>query len=775
MTSDPELVAGLASVMELARLKRDRRFTELADRADEILHDLGPPAGRGDHYSALVGTVASFGALAAYELSQYSKTLGFAEAQVSAGRLIADPSVTLAHGLNWRALANEMLGRLVAAATDYQEGLAIARALVPPDPAVEEELRLNYSDMQVKRGERSPFLDLRPDTAQPDTSAGAALAGPAAGEQDLQRANQAAVNSIVLGRLDEGVAMLMVVMRQARLRGDHRAAGVAASNAGQALVDVGRPESGLLHLLEARQLLRRPGLGEQLAVACYNLGLTYRQLNDDEKAIAAFKEGWDAFRAEAPKSLRVLPLLRELTLQRILQKDFRRARAALNRGLDIYDSVRSEVGTREREHEGTMRSYRSLLELHLFLSLDDGWIDEAMTLIDRGKARFWTESLAALAPVERIGGLTGQTRSTRTIRYQRPTTAGGGFVLNFFVGPNATFIASGPPARPAVRRIDVGEDALRDLVEDVIFELLASPSRGGADRTNTVALGRLLLAGVDLADTRRLFVLPDGPLWALPFDALPLPDDAGSLGDELPVVIAPSLPVLSRLSERAGEPPHIAQWRVLALGGPAAGPDFPAIPGTVEQVSAIGRRLPGTCTLTGKRASRQTLAQQITTATHIHIAAHAFGTPDSDVPHIVLSDGADGPDLLYATEIAQWHLQAELVFLSACGTSVARLSSGEGATSIGRAFILAGARCVIATLWPIEDTEAVDLISLFYQRLAEGVSPAQAALYARQQARAMGAGVRTWSALQVIGDGFAGENMFEGVRGDDDVGGITAG
>jgi tetratricopeptide (TPR) repeat protein len=756
MTTDAELLGGLADVFELTLLKENRRFIELASRASAILAQFGDPSDKDETYATLIGSVASFGALATYETARYAETLAFAETQIRAGRAIPNASVTLARGLNWRALAKEALGRLAAAAEDYQEGLVVTERLDPPDARVRDELRLNYMDLRVKRGEQGAANVQGISPAKSLATAGAASDAELA---EINRMGQAAISS---GQFELGITLLTTVMNQALRVGHNRVAGIAASNLGQALVDIQGPDAGLPYLEKACSLLSQPGMGEQLAIAAYNRGLAERQMGKDDEATASFRQAWAALRTEAPRSLTSLPVLHALAMQRIVQRDYRRARAALARGLQIYESLRPEVGMHEREHEGALRSYRALLELQLYLSLNDNWTDEIVTLVERGKARFWAESIAALD----TGGLTKELATSRpesgTVSYRLPPTARGGLILSYFVGPNATFIVSGKVANPRVRRIDIGEAQLSELVEAMTFDLLGSSSRAGRAQASAVELSRLLLDEFDPAGARALFVLPDGPLWALPFDALPVVGTSGVLGDRVPSVIAPTISLLTQLQERAGDPPDPTHWRMLAVGTPAAGPEFVPIPGTAEQVSAIAQLMPGTTTLTGPSANRLQLTRHVTSATHVHIAAHAFGTPDDDMPHIVLSNGTDGPDRLYVADITRLRMRAELVFLSACGTSVGRLSAGEGMVSVGRAFVLAGARCVIATLWPIEDAEAAELVSSFYARLRKGVPPARAALEARRHAIRQGADPRTWAGLQVIGDGLAGENTFVG-------------
>src|SRR5262249_23012150 len=254
----------------------------------------------------------------------------------------------------------------------------------------------------------------------------------------------------------------------------------------------------------------------------------------------------------------------------------------------------------------------------------------------------WLESIDALK-VSDVAALPEPDEEPAPLVASLPVTSRGVLLLSYFVGEKAVFAVTGKPARPQVRRIDKGEEQLSELVEQMTVDLLASVAGAGRTDSSAVRLSGLLLDDFDPAGAQALLVLPDGPLWALPFDALPLAG-GGVLGDSAPTVIAPTVSVISQLQRRAQSPRGPRLWRVLAGGGPEAGPEFPPIPGTAGQVIAISELIPGTVSLTEAAASRQQLTHHIRTATHVHIAAHAFGTPDDDLPHIVLSDGHGGPD-----------------------------------------------------------------------------------------------------------------------------------
>jgi CHAT domain-containing protein len=61
---------------------------------------------------------------------------------------------------------------------------------------------------------------------------------------------------------------------------------------------------------------------------------------------------------------------------------------------------------------------------------------------------------------------------------------------------------------------------------------------------------------------------------------------------------------------------------------------------------------------------------------------------------------------------------------------------GEGVQSLARAFMYAGARSVVASLWQVDDNETEQTMDGFYRRfLAEGLSPADALRQSRLEVR----------------------------------------
>ena len=65
------------------------------------------------------------------------------------------------------------------------------------------------------------------------------------------------------------------------------------------------------------------------------------------------------------------------------------------------------------------------------------------------------------------------------------------------------------------------------------------------------------------------------------------------------------------------------------------------------------------------------------------------------------------------SDVLAVRLQAGLVVLSCCHSGRGKVNS-EGVVGIARAFLAAGGRCVLATLWAISDEATMEFMKSFY-------------------------------------------------------------
>src|ERR1700683_2042430 len=88
----------------------------------------------------------------------------------------------------------------------------------------------------------------------------------------------------------------------------------------------------------------------------------------------------------------------------------------------------------------------------------------------------------------------------------------------------------------------------------------------------------------------------------------------------------------------------------------------------------------------------------------------------------------DDDGVLTALEVGELDLsKVELAVLSACETGLGEVAGGEGLLGLQRAFQVAGAHSVVASLWSVGDEPTRALMARFYENLwTKGQPPAQA-------------------------------------------------
>ncbi len=145
----------------------------------------------------------------------------------------------------------------------------------------------------------------------------------------------------------------------------------------------------------------------------------------------------------------------------------------------------------------------------------------------------------------------------------------------------------------------------------------------------------------------------------------------------------------------------------------------------------------------------------------LHLAMHAF-LDDVNPLYSRLAfnldrEGLKGEDeLLYAYELYNTRLNADLAILSACNTGAGKVTKGEGVMSLSHAFKYAGCPNVVLNFWPANDKSAKDLVVSFARHLKDGKGKAEALNEARkeylQSAAESDAHPYFWGGLTLIGD-----------------------
>ena len=213
----------------------------------------------------------------------------------------------------------------------------------------------------------------------------------------------------------------------------------------------------------------------------------------------------------------------------------------------------------------------------------------------------------------------------------------------------------------------------------------------------------------------KLIIVPDKFLFFAPFSAL-VDANGCFLSSKYSIQITPSLHTLKASMQRE----HDSDVGfALFVGNPTVEKvSFIPLPGAADEVNYLANLFQAT-PLLGREARKQVVLQLLSKASIIHIAAH--GEPNRG--EIILApnpshDQSPESFLLTQEDITSISVQARLVVLCCCYTGRGKVSS-EGVVGIARSFLAAGARSVLATLWPINDWASPELMKKFYEELFE--------------------------------------------------------
>lgn len=149
-----------------------------------------------------------------------------------------------------------------------------------------------------------------------------------------------------------------------------------------------------------------------------------------------------------------------------------------------------------------------------------------------------------------------------------------------------------------------------------------------------------------------------------------------------------------------------------------------------EEVKRITNGLGNALSFMGGEATRSNFDKMAVTGNIIHLSSHgmvnATDPNRSFVAFAQTDTETDLDELLFFNELPTLDLNAELVVLSACETSLGSIAPGENVQSLGSAFAAAGAKGTLTTLWKVDDEAIQQLMVGFYERLQSGMTRSEA-------------------------------------------------
>jgi CHAT domain-containing protein len=399
-----------------------------------------------------------------------------------------------------------------------------------------------------------------------------------------------------------------------------------------------------------------------------------------------------------------------------------RALAAYRTTIETFETARSEI-----QHEDVklpfLSNASSLYDDYVRFLLSENKTAEALSVADHARARTLAEGLGQLRK--------GDSVLPTMLDAPRIARRAGGPILYYFLGAKQSQLwvitrqkisrFELPPASEidaAVRRYRKALETPRDLAE--------------SQNPDGLALYRMLVqpARPLIAHSAKVFIVPDGSLNALNFEALLAPDPKPHYWiEDVTIANASSL----RLLDRAASRNRSEKRRLLLVGNPlAASPEFGTLPQAASEIANIGKRFPATDQRVLAQAEATPaayLAGQPEQFSYIHFVAHGTASRLSPLDSAIVlskSGSADDSFRLYARDIIQHPLHADLVTISSCYGAGTRAYSGEGLVGLSWAFLRAGAHNVIGALWDVSDASTPKLMDEMYAAIEKGKPPEEA-------------------------------------------------
>jgi CHAT domain-containing protein len=272
---------------------------------------------------------------------------------------------------------------------------------------------------------------------------------------------------------------------------------------------------------------------------------------------------------------------------------------------------------------------------------------------------------------------------------------------------------------------------------------LGDLDRQTAPREVEIALARvsgiLLPPSLLPEDSTAIEIVAEGRVAGVPFAGLRSPVDP-----ERRLVETHALTMITSMfaPERQPQPQRSRAYRLVALASgsgtlrSAAMPDpLPRLGAAKQEIRAIADlflardRAAKVKLLSGADGTSATLRNLWSSgADVVHFATHSLADLRQPLASLLVlpSTDAGSPAYLTAGQVQGWRGDADLVFLSACESAIGPPRFASGMPGLQSAFLRAGARGVIATLWPIEDLLAREFSEDFYERYTETRSATQA-------------------------------------------------
>ena len=348
--------------------------------------------------------------------------------------------------------------------------------------------------------------------------------------------------------------------------------------------------------------------------------------------------------------------------------------------------------------------------------------DEAFRVAELQRARTLTDGLGLNDANSQTFNVAEAERAALRLRHP---------ILSYWIGTKASYLWIVLPDHMQLFVLP-GEDQIRPLVERYRAHLVGAFGGDELADADGSELYRILIGPVErwIKPQSEVTIISDGPLCGLNFETLVVNAPAPHYWiEDVSITSASSAFLLAVGSHARALHPSAAPRNLLLIGNPDSPPNYSPLSYAGKEISLISEHFSKDqeTVLSGKEATPAAYFKA--KPAHyglIHFVAHGTASRISPLDSAVVLSQDGSSYNLYARDIAANRLQADLVTISACDSAGSRIYSSEGLVGLSWAFLRAGARRVIASLWEVNDASTPKLMDHLYSAITAGEEPAVA-------------------------------------------------
>jgi CHAT domain-containing protein len=386
-------------------------------------------------------------------------------------------------------------------------------------------------------------------------------------------------------------------------------------------------------------------------------------------------------------------------------------------GLGVIEQTRSDLLKADYRLSFLTRLL-GFYQQYINVLVEQGKNDRALAIADSSRARVLAERHGVAAP--------GRTTPAALQRLAAQMDA----VLLFYWLGDRSYAWQVTAKRIRLVPLSVSAsqvDALVQSYQQSIVTALSDPLSTASSPGDEIYAKLVAPVAQGIPNGGRVVIVPDGALTRINFESLPVPGPTRHYWiEDVEVAIAPSLGTLTADVHRPGVKHDRS---ALLIGDPVSSdPAFPQLRYASEEMAAVSKAFTGrTAVYRADQATpgryREAKPDQFGV---VHFTAHAAANAESPLDSAVILSKDGSGYKLYARDVAEQPLSADLVTISACRSAGERTYAGEGLVGFAWAFLRAGAQRVIAGLWDVDDRSTTDLMGRVYSEIAAGKSPSAA-------------------------------------------------